>query len=170
MCLPTRPIRFFYRRKRPFSTGLLSTGFLWASSSSSVVSRVDFIVCSFLVAVGVREHCCTAVGNRVEVRFLRFPRATRASRATNPRPSGLVALDFADAAKATFVALHSAESRQAAYSRRSRCWENVIDTLRCGHLPSHDTHCWRAGLGMCHADLRRAAAAVTPAKSTSALL
>ena len=38
------------------------------------------------------------------------------------------------AAKATFVALHSAESRQS-YSRRSRCWQNGIDNARyCCHV------------------------------------
>ena len=34
------------------------------------------------------------------------------------------------AAKATFVELHSAESRQN-YSRRSRCWQHGIETARC---------------------------------------
>ena len=69
------------------------------------------------------------------------------------------------AARATlFVALHSAESRES-YNKRSCCWENVIDTARCCHLASYDTRCWRAWLGMCHADLRREAAAVIEAKS-----
>ena len=53
-------------------------------------------------------------------------RATRASRATNLRPSGLVAFGLAES---RHVALHSAESRQS-YSRRSRCWQNGIDNAR----------------------------------------
>ena len=53
----------------------------------------------------------------------RSPRAMRASRATNPCPSGLVALDLA-------------ESRRS-YSRRSRCWQNDIDTARCCHRTIH---------------------------------
>ena len=45
----------------------------------------------------MREYCCRAVENRFEApRFARSPRATRASRATNPRPSWLVALDLAE--------------------------------------------------------------------------
>ena len=50
---------------------------------------------------GVLLHCCMAIQNR------------------------LAALCFA-----TFVALQSAESRQS-YSRRTRCWQNGIDTGRC---------------------------------------
>ena len=42
---------------------------------------------------------------------------------TKLRPSELVV-------KATFVELHSAESRQS-YSRRSRCWQHGIETARC---------------------------------------
>ena len=75
-----------------------------------------------------------AVENRFEaLRLVRALRATHASRATNPRPSGLMALDLT---KTTFVALHSAESRQS-YSRRSRCWQNYIDTARCCHRVIH---------------------------------
>ena len=77
-----------------------------------------------------------AVENRVAALCCaRSSRATRASRATNLRPSGLVAMGFyPSAAKATFVALHSAESRQS-YSRRSRCRQNDIDNARyCCHV------------------------------------
>ena len=99
--------------------------------SSYRQSRVDFIVfVLFLEAVGVREYFCMAVENRLAVLcFARSSRATRASCATNLRPRGLVALGSTEAAKATFVALHSAESRQS-YSRRSRCWQNGIDNAR----------------------------------------
>ena len=41
----------------------------------------------------MREYCCMALENRVAALcFARSSRATRASRATNLRPSGLVAL------------------------------------------------------------------------------
>ena len=73
------------------------------------------------------------------------------------------------AKSALFKALRSAESRQS-YSRCCHCWENAIDTTRCCHLPSYDTRCWRAGLGMCHVDLRQGAAAVIAVKPASALL
>ena len=61
-----------------------------------IVSRVDLIVAVLLLeGVGVREYCCMAVENRLAALCLAHsPRATRASRATNPRPSGLVALDL----------------------------------------------------------------------------
>ena len=63
-----------------------------------IVSRVDFIAFAlFLEAVGVRGYCCIAVENRLAaLRFARSSRATRASRATNPRPNGLVALGLAE--------------------------------------------------------------------------
>ena len=51
----------------------------------------------FLEAVGVRGFCSRAAESRLEaLRFVRSPRAARASHATNPRPSGLVALDLAE--------------------------------------------------------------------------
>ena len=47
-------------RKRPFSTGLFFDWILLVLLL--IVSRVDFLVfVLFLEAVGVREHCCTAV-------------------------------------------------------------------------------------------------------------
>ena len=49
---------------------------------------------------------------------------------------------------------HSAESRQS-YSSRSRCWQHG-DRDRA-LLPLCDTRCWRAKLGMRHADLLREA-------------
>ena len=63
-----------------------------------IVSRVDFIVCVlFLEAVGVREYCCMALEIRLAALcFARSSRATRASRATNLRPSGLVALGLGE--------------------------------------------------------------------------
>ena len=83
-------------RKRPFSTGHF---FEWVLLVVLlIVSRVDFIVfVLFLEAVGVREHCCMAVENRLAALcFARSSRETRASRATNLRPSGLVALGLAE--------------------------------------------------------------------------
>ena len=93
--------------------------------SSYLVSRVDFTVfVLFSEAVGVREYCCMAVEDRLAaLRFARSPQATRASRATNLRPSGL-------------VALHSAESRQS-YSRGSRCCQYGIDIARCRRRVIH---------------------------------
>ena len=68
-----------------------------------IVSRVDFIVFAlFLEAVGVREYCCTVVWQSkigwqlCQLCFARSSRATRDSRATNLRPSGLVALGLAE--------------------------------------------------------------------------
>ena len=105
----------------------------------------------------MKEHCCMGIENRLEA----------ACCATNPRPSGLVALAVAEsrsrkAAKATFVALRSTESRQS-YSRRSWCWQNDIDTACCCHRVIH-------AAGKRHADLRREAASVISAKPASGLM
>ena len=83
-------------QKRPFSTGLFSDWIILVLLL--IVSRVDFIVfVLFLEAVGVRECCCVAVENRLAALcFARYLRATRASRATNLRPSWLVALGLAE--------------------------------------------------------------------------
>ena len=92
-------------RKWPFSTGLF-TGFLWSLLSSIesplIVNRVDFIVFCALprggwCEGGVLLYCCMAVENRLAALwFARSWRATRASRATNLHPSGLVALGLAE--------------------------------------------------------------------------
>ena len=85
-----------------------------------------------LAAVGEREFCCMTVENRLEaLYFVRSPRAAHSSRATNPRPSGLVALDLAES-RQNFVALPSTESRQS-YSRRRR-WQNDIDRPKAAKL------------------------------------
>ena len=83
-------------RKRPFSTVLFFDGILLVLLL--IASRVDFIVFMlFLEAVGLKEYCCMAVGNRLAALcFARSSRATRASRATNLRPSGLVASGLAE--------------------------------------------------------------------------
>ena len=82
-------------RQRPLSTGMF---FDWNLQVLLIVSQVDFIVfVLFLEAVRVRGHCCMPVENRLPAQcFARSPRATRASRATKPRPSALVALDLAE--------------------------------------------------------------------------
>ena len=54
----------------------------------------------FLGAVGVREYCCMAVGNRLAALcFACSWRATRASLAISPRSSGLVALGLAESSQ-----------------------------------------------------------------------
>ena len=83
-------------RKSLFSTGLFFDWILLVLLL--IVIGVDFIVfVLFLEAVGGREYCCMAIENRlVALCFARSSRATRASRATNLRPSGLVALGLAE--------------------------------------------------------------------------
>ena len=95
-----------------------------------IVSRTDIIVfVLFLEAVGVREYCCTLmIRNRLAALcFALSPRAT-ARRARVPASWWLWAKP--KAATATFVELHSAESRQS-YSSRSRYWQHGIETARC---------------------------------------
>lgn len=79
--------------------------FLEAVGVKLIVSRVDFrVFVVFVAAVGVREYCyylyeyCGMEGeSRLEaLYFVRCPRATRALRATNALPSGLLSLDLAE--------------------------------------------------------------------------
>ena len=100
--------------------------------------------------------------------FARSLRATRASRATNLRPSVLVALDLAES-RQSYV-------RGVALSREPSKLQQDVDVVgkiasikRALLLLSCDTCCWRAELGVRHADLRREATAVI-AKAASALL
>ena len=115
----------------------------------------------------MREYCCTAVQNRLApLCFARSSRATRASRATNLRPSGLVALGLAES-RQSYV-------RGVALSREPSKLQQAKPLLAKWHryralLPSCDTRCWRAELGLRHAYLRREATAVI-AKEASALL
>ena len=71
--------------------------FDWIFLVLLIISRVDVMVFVLLETVGVRECCCMAVKNRLAALcFARSSRAKRASRATNLRPSGLVALGSAE--------------------------------------------------------------------------
>ena len=85
----------------------------------------------FLEAVGLREYCCiwqSKIGWQLfQLCIASSSRATRASRATNLRSSGLVALGLAQSRQSYVRGV--AESRQS-YSRRRRCWQNGIDNAR----------------------------------------
>ena len=81
----------------------------------------------------------------------------RASRATNPRPSGLVALGLAEN-RQSYV-------RGVALSQEPPKLHQAYPLLAKWHryralLSSCDTRCWRAEPGMRHADVRREATAV----------
>ena len=97
-----------------------------------IVSRVDFIVfVLFLEAVGEREYCCMAIEIGWQLcasRVLREQCVLR-SRRTFVQ-AGWWPWAYPKAAKATFLALHSADSRHS-YSRRRRCWQNGINNARC---------------------------------------
>ena len=107
-----------------------------------IVSRVDFIVfVLFLEAVDVREYCCMAVQNRLEALcFARSSRATRASRATNLRPSPLVALGIAENRQSYVrgVALSREPPKLQQASPLSAKWRRYRALL-----PSCDTRCRR---------------------------
>ena len=80
-------------RERPFSTGLFFDRILLVLLL--IISRVDFIV--FVLFLEAVEYCCMALETRLAALcFARSSRATRASRATILRPSGLVALGSAE--------------------------------------------------------------------------
>ena len=88
----------------------------------------------FLEAVGVREYFCTAVWQSkigwqlCHLCFAHSLRAMRASRATNLRPGGLVALGLAESRQSYVrgVALSREPKLQQAY----RCWQNGIADAR----------------------------------------
>ena len=84
-------------RKRSFSTALFFDWILLVLLL--IVSRVGcyIVFVLFLEAVGVREYCCMEVETRLAALCpTHSSRATRASRATNLRPSGLLALGLGE--------------------------------------------------------------------------
>ena len=120
----------------------------------------------------MREYCCIGLKSRLEALcFVRSPRATRASRATSPRPSGSVALDFTQSRHIYVVrgVALSRESRQL--QQKCRCLVGKMSSIPRTAVVCHRMiNALRAGLllGMCHADLRREAAVIA-AKPASAL-
>ena len=92
---------FLHGRIPPVENGPFRLDFFWLGSSgrSSYRQLSRFCGCCALPRGCWCEGvllccCCMAVESRLAALcFARSPRATRASRATNPRPSGLVALD-----------------------------------------------------------------------------
>ena len=123
-------------RKRPLLTRLFFDCIL--PGLLLIVSRVDVKV--FVLspeAVGVREYCCMAVESRFDAPcFVCFPRATCASRATNPRPSGLVSLDLAET-RQSYVRGVALSREPPTYSKRSRCWQNYIGIALCCRCMMH---------------------------------
>ena len=101
---------------------------------------------------------CMAVKNRLAALVLRAFIASNACFARDEISSKRVGCRWAwpKTAKATFVALHSAESRQSC-SRRNRCWQNGIDIARCRVIHAAGK---RRELAVRHADLRREATTV----------
>ena len=128
---------------RSVVTGQVPVTLEWQNTSGKkqhkqnlIVSRVDFIVLVLsLEAVGVRGYCRTAVyGSRKSVgsSVLRaFPASNACFARDEPSSKRVGGVGLQPkVAKATVVALHSAESRRS-YSRRNRRWQNGIDTARC---------------------------------------
>ena len=134
-------------RQRPFSTGLFSTGFFWSFFSSSVES-IFIVLVLFLEAVGVREYCCTAGEIGWQLCASRYLREHRLDEPSSQRIGG-----FGLSRKPP--KLQQAQPLLAAWDR-----DRAL-------LPSCDTRCWRAELGMCHAVLLREATAAI-AKPASA--
>ena len=126
-------------RKRLFSTGLLLVWILLVLLL--IVSRVDFIVfVLFLEAVGVREYCCTAGEFGWHFCASRCLREQWLDEPSSQRVGGL-------GLSREPVKLQQTQPLLAAWDR-----DRAL-------LPSCDTRCWRAELGMRHADLLREATA-----------
>ena len=106
----------------------------------------------FLDAVGVKEYCCTAVES-VGSSASRFLREQRLGEPSSQRVGGLGLAE----SRQNFV-------RGVAFSREPPKLQQPQPLLAAWDrdralLPSCDTRCWRAKLGMRHADLLREAIA-----------
>ena len=129
-----------------------------------IVSRVDFIVfVLFLEAVGTAVQQSKSVGSSI------FRAFSASNGSTNPRPSELVPLGLAES-RHSYV-------RGVALSREPPKLQQAQPLLAAWDrhrvlLPSCDTRCLRAELGMRHADLLREATAViaTPASAPCMIL
>ena len=78
----------------------------------------------------MREYCRVALETRLAALcFARSSRATRASRVTNLRPSGLVALGLAES-RQSYVLGVALSREPPKLQRRSRRWQNGIDDAR----------------------------------------
>ena len=114
-----------------------------------IVSRVDFIVfVLFLEAVGMREYCCTAVEIGWQLFASRFLREQRLGEPSSQRE--LVALGLAESRQSYVRGV--AVSREPPKLQQAQPLLAAWDRY-CVLLPSCDTRCWRAKLGMRHADL-----------------
>ena len=128
-------------RKRPFSTGLFSTGIFWSFFLSSVESILysGVVFMLFLEAVGVREYCCTAVEIGWQLCDSRAFSASNGS--ANPRPSELVALGLAESRQSYVRGV--ALSRKPPKLQQAQPLLAAWDRYRA-LLLSCDTRCWRA--------------------------
>ena len=132
-------------RKRPFSTGPF---FDWVLLVLLQSSRF-YSVCALPRGSwfeGMREYCVwqSKIGWPA-LCLARSPRATRASRATNPRQSGLVALGLCSRKPPklrSWCCTQPCCRQSYLYSRRSRCWQNGIDTARCCRRVTHAAGEW----------------------------
>ena len=105
-----------------------------------IVSRVDFIVfVLFLEAIGVREYCCTAVEIGWQLYDSRVLREQRLGELSSKRVGG--------------IGLSRRPPKLQQPQPLLAAWDRDRALVSC------DTRCWRAKLGMRHADLRREATA-----------
>ena len=118
------------------------------------LSRVDFLVfVLFLEAVGVREYCCTAgeIGWQ-----LCASRCLREQRLDEPSSQRVGPLGLAESRQSYVRGV--ALGREPPKLQQAQPLLAEWDRDRA-LLPSCDTRCWRAELGMRHADLLRKATA-----------
>ena len=132
--------------------------------------RLDFfstkIFWSFLEAVGVREYCCTAVEIGWQLCASRFHREQRLDEPSSQRVGG-----FGLSRKPSMLRSWSCTQPRAAKATAAQPLLATWDRYPA-LLPSCDTRCRRAELGMRHADLLREATAViaTPASAPCIIL
>ena len=142
---------------------------LESSSTSSYRQRVDLfsiVFVLFLEAAGVRKNCCTLIDFDWQLCVSRFPREQRLDEPSSQRIGG-----FALSRKPSKLRSWSCTQPRAAKATHAQPLLAAWDQHRA-LLPSCDTRCRRAELGMRHADFLLEATEViaTPASAHCMIL
>ena len=150
-------------RKRPFRLDFFSDWILLVLLLRQSSRFYSFVL--FLEAVGVREYCCTAGEIGWQVCASRFLREQRLDESSSQRVGG-----FGLSRKPPKLRSWSCTQPRAAKATAGAAVVAAWDRDRA-LLPSCDTRCWRAELGMRHADfLRQATAGIAKPASAPCII
>ena len=161
--------RFLCSRISPVENGpfRLNVLFHWSLLVLLIVNRVDFkFFVLFIEEVNVREYCCTEVETGWQLCALRFLGEQRLGEPSSQRVGG-----FGLSRKPPTLRSWSCTQPRGVTLQQPQPLSAAWD-LDCALLPSCDAHCWRAELGLRHADLLREATAEigTPASAPCMIL